>query len=169
MNNIVNTMNQDLMNLAQQAREKKGAIKMTDPIQAEKMKQAMQQSMNQMTGLGQDISHLPPEMRRQILKQRVRQRQYLTGMQRANMHMREVEAEKMEERMKQTMTNMPQQMAAMRNMQNSQVSEESSADESEEEMTEEEKERRRKKNQKKRDRKKKNAALKKEEKNENNN
>ena len=146
-------MNPELMKLAAEAREKKGAIKMKDPLQAMKMQEAMKQSMNQMTGAGQDISGYPPEIRREILKQRLRQKQYLAGMQRANMNMREHEAEKMEERMKNMMANMPQQMMNTEGQQ-----EESS--ESEEELTPEEREKRRLRNQKKRERKKRASAVK---------
>lgn len=151
-------VNPELMKLAAEAREKKGAIKMKDPIQAMKMQEAMKQSMNQMTGIGQDISGYPPEVRRQILKQRIRQRQYLAGMQRANMNMREVEAEKMEERMKTAMANMPQQMAAMQAMQSQQQNQDDSDGDEEEELTPEEREKRRIRNQKKRERKKRAAV-----------
>ena len=130
--------------MAKEAREKKGAVRVKDPIQAMKMQQAMKQSINQMTGTGQDLSQYPPEVRREILRQRLRQKQYLNNIGRSNMAMREAAAEQMEERMKNTFSMMQQQPVAQPEEQ----------EEEGEELTPEEKEKRRIRNLKKRLRKK---------------
>ena len=134
--------------MAKEAREKKGAVRVKDPIQAMKMQQAMKQSINQMTGTGQDLSQYPPEVRREILRQRLRQKQYLNNIGRSNMTMREAAAEQMEERMKNTFSMMQQQPVAQP------VAQPEEQEEDGEELTPEEKEKRRIRNLKKRLRKK---------------
>ena len=152
-------MNNELAELAGKARESKGPIRIKDPIQAEKMKQMMNQQIHGW-GQGMDLSNLPADMRREVLRQRVRQKQYLIGMQRTNMNARQVAMEEMEERMKNMMTNMPGMagMAGMAGMPAQGAGEEGSSSSSEEELTEEQREARRRKNQKKRLRRKKNKS-----------
>ena len=134
---------EQMQEMAEQAKSKKGAMRVKDPIQAEKMKQSVQQTIHQMTGAGTDVSQYPPEMRKQILRQRLAQKKYMIGMQRANMGMRQQAAEQMEERMKTQMTAM-QQMQAQQQEQSRPLTEEE--------------ERRRKLNQKKRQKKKEKKA-----------
>lgn len=152
-------MNNELADLVGKARDNKGPIRIKDPIQAEKMKQMMNQQIHGW-GQGMDLSHLSPEMRREVLRQRVRQKQYLIGMQRSNMSARQAAMEDMEDRMKNMMTNM-QNMPGMQNMGGSASqggNDEGHSSSSEEELTEEQREARRRKNQKKRLRRKKNKS-----------